>query len=246
MYVGRERITAPTLPADLVSRPSLLDVLDDGDDRAVTLVCAPPGYGKSLLLAEWVRVRTNVPTVWVNLEEDDADPRRFWGSVLAALRACPAVPPESRLRRLVVSRSSIELEFLADLVDAIDALPTRIRLVLDDAHHLVTPESMHGLQMMMCSPRPRLRLVLASRRDPVLPVARLRLEERLCELRAEQMRFRPEESALLLARNGIRLPAEQTAVLHNRTGGWPAGLRLAALQLRNHPDAASVLAFLGG
>src|SRR5690349_11170466 len=146
MHVGRARITAPTLPVDLVSRPSLLDVLDGGDDRALTLVCAPPGYGKSVLLADWVRNRPGVPTAWVNVEEDDEDPRRFWQAVLSALRACPAVPADSRIRRLVVSRSSVELEFLAELVDAIDALPTRIRLVLDDAHHLVTPEAMHGLQ----------------------------------------------------------------------------------------------------
>lgn len=246
MHVGRAKITPPSIPADLVPRPSLLATLDRGDDRALTLVCAPPGYGKSLLLAEWLRERGSVPTAWVNVEEDDEDPRRLWGSVLSALCACPGVPPDSRLRRLVVSRSSVELDFLADLVDAIDALPTRLRLVLDDAHNLVSPEALHGLQMLICSPRPRLRLVLATRRDPVLPVARMRLEEQLCELRAEQLRFSPAESALLLTRAGIRLDAEQIALLHDRTGGWPAGLRLAALQLRNHPDPASVIASFSG
>ena len=246
MHVGRPRVTPPSVPVDLVSRTSLLDVLDRGDDRALTLICAPPGYGKSLLLAEWVRDRNDMATAWVNVEEDDEDPLRLWASVLAALRACPAVPPDSRLRRLVVSRASVELEFLADLVDALDALPTRIRLVLDDAHHLVTPESMHGLQMIMCSPRPRLRLVLATRRDPVMPVARMRLQEQLCELRAEQLRFSPKESATLLQRNGIRLGTEQITVLHDRTGGWPAGLRLAALQLRSQPDPASVIASFSG
>jgi LuxR family maltose regulon positive regulatory protein len=246
MHVGRARITSPSTPADLVPRPSLLDVLDRGDDRALTLICAPPGYGKSLLLAEWIRERSSVPTAWVNVEEDDEDPRRLWGSVLSALCACPGVPPESRLRRLVVSRSSVELEFLADLVDAIDALPARLRLVLDGVHNLVTPEALHSLQVLISSPRPRLRLVLATRRDPVLPVARMRLQEQLCELRAEQLRFSPEESALLLTQNGIRLSAEQIAVLHDRTGGWPAGLRLAALQLRNHPDPASIIASFSG
>ena len=246
MHVGRARITPPAIPADLVPRPSLRRVLDRGDDRAVTLICAPPGFGKSLLLADWVRNRSSVPTAWVNVEEDDEDPRRLWGTVLSALCACPGVPPDSRLRRLVVSRTSVELEFVADLVDALDALPTRLRLVLDDAHNLVTREALHGLQMMMCSPRPRLRLVLATRRDSVLPVARMRLEEQLCELRAEQLRFSLEESALLLERNGIPLAEGQVAVLHDRTGGWPAGLRLAALQLGNKPDAASVIASFSG
>ena len=246
MHVGGARITPPSIPVDLVRRPSLVNLLDRGADRALTLICAPPGYGKSVLLADWVRDRGSGSTAWVNVEEDDQDPRRLWGSVLSALRACPAVPPDSRLRRLVVSRSSVDLEFFADLVDAIDALPTRIRLILDDAHNLVAPEALHGLQMMMCSPRPQLRLVLATRRDPVLPVARLRLEEQLCELRAEQLRFDLDESVQLLRRNGIHLPERQVVVLHDRTGGWPAGLRLAALQLRNNPEAEAVIASFSG
>ena len=98
----------------------------------------------------------------------------------------------------------------------------------------------------MCSPRPRLRLVLATRRDPGLPVARMRLEEQLCELRAQQLRFSAEESALLLDGYGIRLAAGHRAVLQERTGGWPAGLRLAALRLRGHPDPGSFIASFSG
>jgi LuxR family maltose regulon positive regulatory protein len=246
MHIGRAKIAPPPLPADLVSRPSLMRVLDRGDDRALTLLCAPPGYGKSLLLADWVRNRGTTPTAWVNVEEDDEDPRRLWATVLSALHACSGVPAESRLRRLVVSRASVELEFLAELVDALDALPTRVCLILDDAHNLVTPEALHGLQMMMCSPRPRLRLVLATRRDPVLPVARLRMEEQLCELRAEHLRFSEDEAALLLERNRIRLRSDQIDVLYDRTGGWPAGIRMAALQLRNSVDADSVITSFSG
>ena len=245
MHFARTRVTPPSIPAGLVPRPALVDALDRGDDRALTLVCAPPGYGKSLLLAHWVRERAAVPTAWVNLEPDD-DPRRLWGAVLTALRACPGVPADSRLHRLVVSRTGVELEFIAELVDAVDALPMRIRLVLDDAHNLVSPESLHGLQLLLCSRRPRLRLVLATQRDPGLPVARMRLEEQLCELRAQQLRFSAEESALLLDGYGIRLAARHRAVLQERTGGWPAGLRLAALRLRGHPDPGSFIASFSG
>jgi hypothetical protein len=169
MHFGRTQITPPSIPPGLVARPALLEALDRGDDRALTLVCAPPGYGKSLLLAHWVRERADTPTAWVNLEPDDNDPRRLWGAVLTALRACPGVPADSRLHRLVVSRASVELEFLADLVEALDALPVRIRLVLDDAHSLVSPESLRGLQLVMRSPRPQLRLVLAPGATPACP-----------------------------------------------------------------------------
>src|SRR5215207_547174 len=246
MHFGRTQITPPSIPAGLVARPALLEALDRGDDRALTLVCAPPGYGKSLLLAHWVRERADTPTAWVNLEPDDNDPRRLWGAVLTALRACPGVPEDSRLNHLVVSRASVELEFLADLVEALDALPVRIRLVLDDAHTLVSPESLRGLQLVMRSPRPQLRLVLATRRDPGLPVARMRLEEQLCELRAQQLQFSAEESALLLERQRIRLAAGHRAELQERTGGWPAGLQFAALRLRGHPDPGSFISSFSG
>ena len=139
MHFARTRVTPPSIPAGLVPRPALLDALDRGDDRALTLVCAPPGYGKSLLLSHWVRERADDADGLGEPRARRQDPRRLWGAVLTALRACPGVPADSRLHRLVVSRTSVELEFLAELVDALDALPMRIRLVLDDAHNLVSP-----------------------------------------------------------------------------------------------------------
>jgi LuxR family maltose regulon positive regulatory protein len=229
-----------------VDRPALLDALDRGADGALTLLSAPPGFGKSLLLADWVRTRAGIPTAWVTIEPEDADPRRFWAAVLSALVRCPGVPPENRLHRLVVSPTTVELDFLADLVSAVDALPHRIGLILDGAHHLMWGEALHGVQMLMSIPSHRLRLIVAARRDPGLPVARMRLEEQLCELRAEQLRFTAAESALLLDRHGIGLDAAHTALLHERTGGWPVGLRLAVRQLRGHPDPGSfVTSFCG-
>jgi LuxR family maltose regulon positive regulatory protein len=105
------------------------------------LISAPPGFGKSLLLADWMRCRAGIPTAWVTIEPEDADPRRFWGAILAVLVRCPGVPPENRLHRLVISRTTVGRDFLADLVNAVDALPHRIRLILDDAHHLASTEA---------------------------------------------------------------------------------------------------------
>jgi LuxR family transcriptional regulator, maltose regulon positive regulatory protein len=233
----RSKTTVPGLPAEYVPRPSLHAALDGGSDRALTLVCAPPGYGKTLLLAEWVR-RQDAACAWVSLDEEDDDPRLLWSAVLAALTACPAVPASSRLHGLAVPRTSVGVEFLTELLEALGALPVRVSLVLDDAHHLRSPDALHGLHLLLRHGLPTVRLVLASRIDPALPVARLRLEERLCELRTAQLSFSAEETAVLVDLCGLHLSARQTAMLHSRTGGWAAGIRLAALPLREQasPD----------
>ncbi|MDN5751005.1 MAG: AAA family ATPase, partial [Pseudonocardia sp.] len=243
--VPRSKTALPALPKEFLRRPDLLAALDRGDNCTLTLICAPPGYGKTLLLAEWAR-SSEEHTAWVALDEEDDDPQRLWSAVLTSLVACPAVPASSRLRRLAVSRTTVELDFLNDLLDGLEALPERVRLVLDDVHHLRDPRTLHGLQMLVRSARTGVRLVLAGRLDPVLPVARLRMENQLCELRAEQLRFSAEESATLMERCGLRLAPGQTALLHGRTGGWVAGLRLAALSMRGHPEPDRFLAEFSG
>ncbi|WP_433298819.1 LuxR C-terminal-related transcriptional regulator [Pseudonocardia sp. CA-142604] len=245
VHVPRCKTTPPVPPPEFVARPALSDILQRGLERPLTLVCAPPGYGKTLVLADWVR-NSEVPSAWLALDEKDDDPRRLWGGVLAALRCCPAVPPSSRLCLLAPSRTTVGLDFLDDLLDGLDTLPVPVQLVLDGTHHLRAPEARHGLQALARATRSGLRLVLAGRVDPALPVARLRLEERLCELRAEQLRFSPDEAAALLARCGLRLTPAQAELLHARTGGWATGLQLAALALRGHPDPDAFLAEFSG
>ncbi|WP_433275325.1 LuxR C-terminal-related transcriptional regulator [Pseudonocardia xinjiangensis] len=244
--VAPSKLTPPALPRDLVPRPALREALDGGAGRALTLVCAPAGFGKSLLLADWVKRSPGIPAAWVSLDEDDADPRLLWSSVLAALRACPAVPPSSRLHRLVVSRTTVELDFIDDLLDGLAALPQPLRLILDDAYHLRNGRALDELRLLVRGRGPLVHLVVASRLDPALPLARLRLDDELCELRAEQLRFTVGESAALVERNGVRLDARQCGQLHARTGGWVAGLRFAARAMRRHPDPVQFLAAFSG
>ncbi|HEY4602945.1 MAG TPA: AAA family ATPase, partial [Blastococcus sp.] len=244
-HVSRSRTAVPDLPPEFVPRPALLATLDRGENKALTLVCAPPGYGKTLLLADWVR-SLDAACAWVALDEEDDDPRRLWASVLAALVACPAVPASSRLHSLVVPRTTVGVEFLSELLEALAALPARVRLVLDDAHHLRSPDSLHGLHLLLRNRLSTVRLVLASRFDPALPVARLRLEEQLCEVRTAQLSFSAEETATLAHRCGLDLTGPQTAVLHARTDGWVAGIRLATLPLRDHAEPDNFLAAFSG
>jgi LuxR family maltose regulon positive regulatory protein len=244
-HVSRSKTAVPSLPSEFVRRPALLTALDDGEDRALTLVCAPPGYGKTLLLADWARGQ-DVACAWVALDEEDDDPRRLWASVLAALSACPAVPASSRLRSLVVPRTTVGVDFLTDLFEALATVPAHVRLILDDAHRLRSMETVHGLQLLLRHRPGNLRLVLASRFDPPLPVARLRMEQRLCELRTQQLGFSADETATLAGRCGLRLTDGQTAALRARTDGWVAGIRLAALRLRDHPEPDLFLAAFSG
>jgi LuxR family maltose regulon positive regulatory protein len=243
--VPRSKTAVPDLPPEFVHRPTLVAALDAGADCALTLVCAPPGYGKTLLLADWVR-RSDVGCAWVALDEDDDDPRRLWTAVLAALAGCSTVPSSSRLRELVVPRTTVGVDFLTDVVQALGEVPSRTRLVLDDAHHLRAPAALHGLQLLTRHRLANVQLVLASRFDPALPVPRLRLEGRLCELRTADLGLTSAETGELVERCGLQLSGEQRALLHERTGGWPAGVRLATLRLRGHPDPGSFLADLSG
>jgi LuxR family transcriptional regulator, maltose regulon positive regulatory protein len=243
--VSRSKTTVPPPLAEFVARPALVKALDRGGDQSLTLVCAPAGYGKTTLLADWAR-RQPLSCAWVDLDEEDDDPRELWRSVLAALSACPDVPPSSPLRRLVVPRTTVGADFVTDLLGALAALPIRICLVLDDAHHLRNKETLHGLHLLLRHRPGTLRLVLSSRFDPALPIARLRLEERLCELRTDQLGFSADETAALVRLSGLELKDHQIAVLHERTAGWAAGVRLAAMSLRGHPQPDQFLADFSG
>lgn len=234
------KLAVPEAPSRLVSRPRLLAMLDTARDTQVTLVSAPAGAGKTLLLAEWVRERGRGDTAWVSLDSDDNDDRRFWSALLDALSATVRDSPLSRLA--VPANPSADPAFLADVVNSLDDLPEPVVLVLDDVQELTNPQPLQGLEALLQHQPAGLRLVLSTRHDPRLPLARLRLAEELTEIRAEDLRFSAAEVRALLATADIELDHEQLHRLLDQTEGWAAGLRLATLSLAESADPDRFLA----
>ncbi|HET9649280.1 MAG TPA: LuxR C-terminal-related transcriptional regulator [Microlunatus sp.] len=212
----------------------------------VVLISAPAGHGKTVLLAD---LTADAPdrVAWVSLDRMDRDDRTFWIGVLEALHACPAVPADSPLRTLEVPPApSGEPAFMAALTEGLAALPEPVLLVLDDLHQVSGAEPMSGLDALIRYQRGGLRLVLSSRSDPNLPLGRLRMDGRLVEVRADALAFTPDETRTLLELLGLSLTAEQMAKVHAQTGGWVAGVRLAAMSLREVDDVDEFLTDMAG
>ena len=235
----------------LVPRPRLAERLDEGLGRGLVLVCAPAGYGKTVLLADWAR-RGQRPVAWLSLDAGDNDPARFWRHAVAALdRAVPGVG--GRVGPLLGPPAPPSFEGLVTaLINELAAEPgdVEVLLVLDD-YHLIGAEPVHASLGFLLEHRPPgLHLVLASRADPPLALARLRARGQLAELRAAELRFTAGEAAALLqqvaAGPGVALPDAAVAALAARTEGWAAGLQLAALSLRGQEDVAGFVAAFTG
>ena len=230
-----------------VARPRLTEALGEGLARELVLVCAPAGFGKTALLADWVRSGDR-QVAWLSLDAGDNDPVRFWRHVLAALdRARPGIG-ERVAPLLGQPRSSFE-GLVTALINELAARPAEdeVLLVLDD-YHLVDAQQVHeSLAFLLEHLPPGLRLVVASRSDPPLPLARPRAGGQLAELRAGELRFTAEEAAVLLREaTGAGLPGPEVAALAARTEGWAAGLQLAALSLRGQADPAGFVAAFSG
>jgi LuxR family maltose regulon positive regulatory protein len=234
------------LPAGFTARPDVVAQLEKAGPDQVVAVIAPAGHGKTLLLAEWVRDEQGPPTAWVSLDRDD-DPPRLWSAVLTALAALPGVPADSALPRLGhAGTDPVGGDLVDDLAEAIDELDAPVRLVLDDVHDLPDPGPLRDIGRLIRR-RPRnLQLVLASRSDPPLGLPRLRLEGRLVELRADRLRFSLADTMGLLRSAGLDLPPQDVARLYQRTEGWVAGVRLAAIALRRTDDPPRFIAEFSG
>ena len=212
------------------------------------LVCAPAGYGKTVLLADWAR-RGSRPVAWLSLDAGDNDPARFWRHALAALdQARPGIA--DRAGPLLGPPAAPSFEALLTMLINELAVADETVLVLDD-YHLIDAQAVHtSLGFLVEHRPPGLRLILASRADPPLALARLRGSGQLAEVRTAELRFTPQEATELLQQglteSGAALADTAVAALATRTEGWAAGLQLAALSLRGQPDAAGFVAAFTG
>jgi len=232
------KLTQPRPPIRLVSRPRLFTLLDAGAQELLTVVSGPAGAGKTTLLAAWSSAgRAPGRVAWLSLDPADNQPARFWAHVQAALRRSGAVPADSALMRWV-PRPDLDTTFLSLLVSGLAELPGPVVLVLDDLQDITDATVLQGLEFLLRHAPPQLRLMLATRVDPPLPLQRLRVSGQLAQLRSADLALTVDEVADLLAGYELRpsLSEHDAALLQARTEGWAAGLRLAALSLQDQPD----------
>ena len=228
--------------AAVVSRPGLWERL--GAAR-VTVVSAPPGSGKTVLLRSWTgEAGLAGRAAWVSVGRDERDPQRFWLAVLDALRQTSA--GSALVRELTAAPDLDGWAIVERLLKDLAPLEERLWLVIDDVHELGSAEARRQLELLLMRAPAELRFVLATRHDVRLGLHRLRLEGELTEIRADDLRFTLAEARELLAAARVRLTDPALALLVDRTEGWAAGLRLAALSLAGHPDPERFAAEFSG
>ena len=228
-----------------VKRPRLIERLNEGLTRKLTLLSAPAGFGKTTLVGEWVSgIKT--PVVWLSLDEEDKDPVRFLVYLIAALQKVEPNLAAGVLRTLQSTQAQNET-ILTSLLNEINTIPGDFVLILDDYHVLDSKEVDQVLAFLIDHQPPQMHLVINTREDPDLPLARLRVRDQMSELRAADLRFSHEETAGFLNQvMDLALSGDDITALETRTEGWIAGLQLAAISMRGHPDKAGfVKSFTG-
>ncbi len=232
----------------LVRRPRLDGQLARGADSALTLVSAPAGFGKTTLLAEWLSgdAAAGRATAWLSLDERDNDPALFWRYLITALTTAVKDVGGESLSLLQSLQAPIET-VISSLLNDLTAVPTEVVLVVDDYHLIEARAVQDGMAFLLEHLPRQLRLVIAGRADPALPLARLRARGELFEIRAADLRFTADEAAAYLNEvMGLALTAADVASLDRRTEGWIAALQLAALSMQGRDDVSDFIAGFAG
>lgn len=264
------KLYIPPARPELVPRPHLIERLNEGLHRKLTLISAPAGFGKTTLISEWVNQKgagrtlyvrdesreTNLHpsplspqpagVAWLSLDDADNDSVRFLTYLVATLQTIEANIGKGIQKTLQSPQPPTEV-ILTALLNEMGTLPNRIILVLDDYHVIEAKAIDQALTFLLEHLPPQLHLVITTREDPQLPIARLRARNQLLELRAADLRFTPSEATTFLNQMmGLNLSIEEVTSLETRTEGWIAGLQLAALSMRGREDVAGFIKAFAG
>ena len=240
------KLLVPRPPLPFVSRPRLVEQLQQSMKCQLMLIAAPAGFGKTTLLATWLQ-DTSLQPAWISLDSGDDDPTRFWSYTLTALDTARPALSATGLSLLQSPQPPALETILTAVINSLATLSEELVLVFDD-YHVITARGIHTSVTFLLDHLPaHLHLVIATRADPPLPLARLRSKGQLVEIRTTDLRFTQEEAASFLAQSsGVEFSTGDIAALETRTEGWIAGLQLAALSLQGRQDIAQFMqAFTG-
>ena len=240
------KLLLPRIRQQTVPRRRLEDLLGRGAERTLTLLSAPAGFGKATLLGAWLAHRGGFPIAWVSLDERDSDPSVFWTHLLHAVDRVVPGAATSALAQLRSNQPHID-GMLSLLVNELSVTAADLSVVLDDYHLAESPSIQPGMLFLLEHMPPQVHLVISTRSDPALPLARLRARGELVEIRAADLRFTGDEAAFYLNEvNALALDATDVAALESRTEGWAAALQLAALSLQGKEDGAGFISGFAG
>jgi LuxR family transcriptional regulator, maltose regulon positive regulatory protein len=246
MPILATKLYVPPRRSRVVLRPRLDERLNEGLRRRLTLVSAPAGFGKTTLIAEWV-AGCALPVAWLSLDEGDSDPGRFLTYLVAALRNVAPGVGETVLATFESPQPPPIESVLTPLINDLAAAPTDFVLVLDDYHSVEAKPVDDAVAFLVENLPPQMHVVIATREDPALPLARLRARAELNEVRASDLRFTPAEGAAFLNQvMDLGLSTAEVDALETTTEGWIAGLQLAAISLQGHEDAAAFIRSFSG
>ncbi|MCK0469849.1 tetratricopeptide repeat protein [Halalkalibacter sp. APA_J-10(15)] len=241
MPIISTKLSIPPIRSKIVARPRLLEQLNEGMHHKLTIISAGAGFGKTTLVSQWL-TSCEQPVTWLSLEEGDNDLARFLTYLFVALRKIEANIGEGVIGLLQSSQLPPIDSILGSLINDVSSVQSDFILVLDDYHMIDAHPIGHAIEFLLDHMPPQMHLVLTTREEPRLSIARLRARGQLTEVRTVDLRFTSYEAAEFLNRvMGLNLSAEEIALLESRTEGWIAGLQLAALSMQDHKDVSDFI-----